>query len=646
MAIATANTRIKIPTFNPDKDDYDTYIHEVNLWKIIGKVDAKEQAMLLVYELSKDDSTGIRDKILNEIPIEDLNKEDGMKKYMDYMNKHFKKDDSVAIYEAYLNFEKCKKKRDEEISVFVLRYDKQSNIAKKKKVTYPDLVLALKLLDNCQLSDVDRKFVLSEMKLTEDTIYDDTKKALIKYKSNNVCSASNTQNEIKIEEGFVNKHFQEALVAAGWTKPRSNSNPERTRNFDHRRNSNQRKNNEQSWRRQNENVGKNPKRYGQHLTCFECGSINHMQDRCPKNNRDQGRQNYNNTLVNEVLLLDDNDRGSWRDETTYYTTSGKKNVTWRDETTYCTTENVILYSGNNKNDLWTLCQESINCAILDSACSANVCGSEWFETLITSFDNLTYAQIKVEKGIKMFKFGGDEILTSTKSVTFPCTIAESRCKITTDVVESSIPLLLSIKSMKKLEMLWDLASGRARIMGVWVDLIQMSVGHYGIEIKQSTVGAMSLSLGNGLCLSTIETCLVNMPENDDVALEKQLRHIHRQFGHPTAEKWEMFMKLCREGVWTQKKRHIMNQIYTKCKNCKVFKKTPPRPIVKLPITCDFNKIVTLDLKEKKAGRFNYILHIIDAFTRLSSSVFICSKETKTIVKQFSRAWIAVGYGAP
>ena len=43
-----------------------TYVNEVEIWKIISKVDKKEQAMVLVYELKKEDPSGIRDKILNE----------------------------------------------------------------------------------------------------------------------------------------------------------------------------------------------------------------------------------------------------------------------------------------------------------------------------------------------------------------------------------------------------------------------------------------------------------------------------------------------------------------------------------------------------------------------------------------------------
>ena len=237
-----ATVKIKIPTFNSDTDEYDTYMHEVDMWKIIGRIDKKEQAMMLVYELNKDDSSGIRDKIMNELTIEELNADGGMDKYIKYMDSHFKKDDSVATYEAYLNFEQCRKKDEEEIKTYILRFDKQSNIAKKKKVTYPNLVLALKLLDNCRLNDVDRKLVLSEMDFSKDDVYDKTKSALVKYKSKNVCSGVayigqpspnikpdtgiKTENAFMAQQGFG---FEEALVAAGWQKPRSNSNPERGR---------------------------------------------------------------------------------------------------------------------------------------------------------------------------------------------------------------------------------------------------------------------------------------------------------------------------------------------------------------------------------------------------------------------------------
>ena len=183
---------------------------------------------MLVYELRKDDPSGIRDKVLNELELSRLNCDEGVTNYLNFMDKHFK-DDSVATYEAYLNFEKCKRETSESIGAFCMRFDKQSNIAKKKKVIYPDLVLAFKLLDNSGLSEVDRKLVLSDMNFAGDNVYENTKKALIKYKSDSVCSKNasdlKVKASIKLEEEpqtvLLSEDQEAVLVASGWSRPRS-----------------------------------------------------------------------------------------------------------------------------------------------------------------------------------------------------------------------------------------------------------------------------------------------------------------------------------------------------------------------------------------------------------------------------------------
>ena len=50
-----ATTRVKVPSFNSETDDYETYVNEVEIWKVISKVEEEIQAMMLVYELKKED---------------------------------------------------------------------------------------------------------------------------------------------------------------------------------------------------------------------------------------------------------------------------------------------------------------------------------------------------------------------------------------------------------------------------------------------------------------------------------------------------------------------------------------------------------------------------------------------------------------
>ena len=77
--------------------------------------------------------------------------------------------------------------------------------------------------------------------------------------------------------------------------------------------------------------------------------------------------------------------------------------------------------------------------------------------------------------------------------------------------------------------------------------------------------------------------------------------------------------------------------------CKKFSPTPPRPVVSLPPACEFQEILTMDLKEVKVGSFNYILHMIDALTRFTCSVFIEDKKADTIIHHVMKNWVS-NYG--
>ena len=108
-----------------------------------------------------------------------------------------------------------------------------------------------------------------------------------------------------------------------------------------------------------------------------------------------------------------------------------------------------LFTGNDKNELVLLLHETWNSAILDSACSSDVSGKKWIDELIIKL-NLKEEQVSRGSSVKVINFGGGgEKLDSLGTVKFPCVIAGKEVMITTDVVNSNIPLLLSIKTMKE-----------------------------------------------------------------------------------------------------------------------------------------------------------------------------------------------------
>ena len=102
-------------------------------------------------------------------------------------------------------------------------------------------------------------------------------------------------------------------------------------------------------------------------------------------------------------------------------------------------------------------------AIIDSGCSKSVAGSTWFEGFMeTLSDQDKKAILKLESNAK-FKFGGHGIYHSQALVTAPVYVGGKRIFIRFDVVETDIPLLISLKVMKKLEMNMHLLLGNLKL---------------------------------------------------------------------------------------------------------------------------------------------------------------------------------------
>ena len=121
----------------------------------------------------------------------------------------------------------------------------------------------------------------------------------------------------------------------------------------------------------------------------------------------------------------------------------------------------------------------------------------------------------------------------------------------------------------------------------------------------------------------------------DADEEKQIKKVHRYFGHRSGRKvWELFAKA---GKMRGKKAAVMNLI-EKCNVCRNLKKTPPRPKVGMPIANTFNDIVALDLKVLD-NKGEYILWMIDMFTKAIKGKYIKNKLPETIVNGIMETWV-------
>ncbi|ESO92708.1 hypothetical protein LOTGIDRAFT_175654 [Lottia gigantea] len=75
-----------------------------------------------------------------------------------------------------------------------------------------------------------------------------------------------------------------------------------------------------------------------------------------------------------------------------------------------------------------------------------------------------------------------------------------------------------------------------------------------------------------------------------------------------------------------------------CDLCKQYVKTPPRPVVSMPMASRFNEKVAMDLK---LWWGLWILHIIDIWSRYTVSLFIARKRPCDVIDGLMGRWVAV-----
>ena len=240
-------------------------------------------------------------------------------------------------------------------------------------------------------------------------------------------------------------------------------------------------------------------------------------------------------------------------------------------------ENVVLFTGYNKTDIAQLGFDARNCAVLDSACSSTVCGENWLDNYINSLDKRDRVKVQQSIGQKIFKFGGGTKLKSQGEYSIPAVIAGKEVTIKTDVVGSDIPLLLSRTAMKTASVKMDLEKDTATIFGKDIALNLTSSGHYCIPIDRTEK------------IPIKEVFLVNLEEMNTDERYKTLLKLHWQFAHPPVKKLKAL--LLDAELWREDYKDLLDEINGKCDVCKRYAKTPPRPVVGLPMESEFNERV-------------------------------------------------------
>ena len=114
--------------------------------------------------------------------------------------------------------------------------------------------------------------------------------------------------------------------------------------------------------------------------------------------------------------------------------------------------------------------ESLGTAILDTECTRTVCGINWLSEYVKSLKAEEKLKITEEKSNRIFRFGDGSKVKALKNVMIPAVIGDKQCKISTEVVDLKLPLLLSKSSLKRANAILNLNDDEATLFGQTVKM--------------------------------------------------------------------------------------------------------------------------------------------------------------------------------
>ena len=265
------SSKIAPPYFINEASEYPEYKTNLLRWSRITKTPKVQMAECVLYQM-KDHSSGIAKKIDTALGDEVIDKEDGLDKLVEYLDSIYKEDDMALMWSKYKKFTRLRKTDEQQpITEFIAEFEAAYKDAKNNGCEVSDTVLALSLLDSCNLSEINEKFVLTDVDFKtgreQKTCLAQVKRSLRKFQSRDRLSEHDGFHVKEEEDAFI-ADMKSALLADGWKPPTGASGSSA---------SSQRYNSDLYKGRKNK-LGPD----GNPMRCLRCNSEYHFANACDK----------------------------------------------------------------------------------------------------------------------------------------------------------------------------------------------------------------------------------------------------------------------------------------------------------------------------------------------------------------------------
>ena len=295
--------------------------------------------------------------------------------------------------------------------------------------------------------------------------------------------------------------------------------------------------------------------------------------------------------------------------------------------------------------------------VVDSGCPRGLMGFGEYERLKIKYETETIKLNRTEK----FRFGPSKSYSAESKVRVPMKIRNSEFFMDFFLVDAKIPILVGNDFLKPMGGNINIGEKRLEIKKIheFIEMVETKGGHFVIPLSNTAfrkptreeIDAAKEYHENLVGEEADAIMIILMVQSEDeeslklfhdqvghsvfVALaltndeNDQVDKVHRYFGHRSGRRiWDLFSKAKR----MKGKRQQVLEVIANCKICSKHRKAPPKPKVGLPATNDFNEIVGIDLKVLDKTKGEYILWMVDLFSKLIKGKYIRNKKPETIIQ--------------
>ena len=128
----------------------------------------------MALSLPEDNEHQIKDKVFDQISIDDLKSDFGLSLLIEFLDKHLAKDDFTDSLEKNDDFDDFRRKEGQSIHEYIAMFDTKYRKIEKKSMSLPSEILAIKLLIKANITNEKRLLVLTGMNYEQKfTLYEE-----------------------------------------------------------------------------------------------------------------------------------------------------------------------------------------------------------------------------------------------------------------------------------------------------------------------------------------------------------------------------------------------------------------------------------------------------------------------------------------